>query len=669
VQVDDEDEMERIARNINHDQIYEEFRELSQTLFNQHWDSFVDTEKFEKLKAGKQKQLSVHSILMPSVLDGFKSVTIVSANFTDSMVYRLWSAKGVDFREDRRLTSALRFQEHTNGHLITIKYADEGSWSKYRRVTKLDPAKDKKATVMDAIVQAAKATFSDKAFVWQANIDVPDTLFNSAGERLPNAPHGLNSYSEINNIVFLSSLNPAPDHFRFLETQGISGPEVRRAIYHEALYQSVNRTSIRDPKNIEPKTVIVPDISAAEYLNGLFPGSRIEKLETDIPKLGRPKTGRPRKHQSDKERKAQYRQREKQKLLNDLFQLKDGPYPIEGELGNGEAKAWDEMGIRFYTSFVPEPLTMTVYRDVDSNSNPVGYVDFDNFEVFCSLLESLHDHSVENKEANFLMSPAIFDPNHPDREGTKRRGLKNIRYLRHIWFDFENGKLKPEDVAELFPLNQMVIFNTYNHTADAPRFRVIFPTGQHVNREAYEAVWYDFAAKLRHAGYTVRNNDQKTSKSSRPSGLDVSKKSAASLFYAPCQAKNPADSFFHYYSEAPRQLLEPFLWLENSVVQFRAPFIPKDPTFNDGREINQRKVDLVAVAQATNQWQQSRAHPGTGNDSFFNYALSLRSAGMSLDEIDKKLEEQAQFGRSPDEREKQIGSIMESLQPRYRKTG
>ena len=376
VKVADEDEMERIARNKDHDEIYEKFRELSQTLLNQHWDSFVDTEKFEKLKAGKQDQLSVHSVLMPSVLDGFKSVTIASANFTDTMVYRLWSAKGVDFREDRALTSSLQFREHTNGHLITIKYADESSWSKYRRLTKLDPAKDQEATVMDAIVQAAKATLSDKAFVWQANKDVPDTLFDGNGERLPNVPHGLNSYSHINNVVFLSSLNPASDHFRFLKTQGISGPEVRRAIYHQALYQSVMRTSIRDPKNIEPKTVIVPDISAAEYLNGLFPGSRIEKLETDIPMLERPKTGRPRKYQSDKERKAQYRQRQKQKLLNELFQLKEGPYPIEGELGNGEARVRDEMGIRLYTSFVPEPLTgRCIGTNIPTNRLDISIVD------------------------------------------------------------------------------------------------------------------------------------------------------------------------------------------------------------------------------------------------------------------------------------------------------
>ena len=202
--------MERIAQNKDHDEVYEAFRELAQTLLNQHWDSFVETEKLEKLKAGKQEQLSVHSVLMPSVLDGFKSVVMASANFTDSMVYRLWSAKGVDFREGRALTSSLQFQEHTNGHLVTIKYADESSWSRHRRLTKLAPGTDQNSTVMDAIVQAAKATFSDKAFVWQANKDVPDTLFDGAGDRLPNAPHGLNCFSHINNVCFSIVIKSTP---------------------------------------------------------------------------------------------------------------------------------------------------------------------------------------------------------------------------------------------------------------------------------------------------------------------------------------------------------------------------------------------------------------------------------------------------------------------------
>jgi hypothetical protein len=146
--------------------------------------------------------------------------------------------------------------------------------------------------------------------------------------------------------------------------------------------------------------------------------------------------------------------------------------------------------------------------------------------------------------------------------------LKNIQYLHHIWFDFENGELKPNEMAELFPLNQMFVFNSYNHTADAPRFRVIFPTSQRLTSEAYEAVWDNVAAKLKDAGYWVGNNDQRTSRNFRPSGLDVTKRTPTSIYYAPCQAKNAADSFFRYYGEAPRQLLNPMVWIENSVYNF-----------------------------------------------------------------------------------------------------
>jgi hypothetical protein len=105
IEIADQDGMERVAQNKDHDEIYEVFRELAHTLLNQHWDSFVDTEKFEKLKAGKEKYLSVHSVLMPSVLDGFRSVVMASANFRDTMVYQLWGARCISYGVQKELIS------------------------------------------------------------------------------------------------------------------------------------------------------------------------------------------------------------------------------------------------------------------------------------------------------------------------------------------------------------------------------------------------------------------------------------------------------------------------------------------------------------------------------------------------------------------------------------
>ena len=60
-------------------------------------------------------------------------------------------------------------------------------------------------------------------------------------------------------------------------------------------------------------------------------------------------------------------------------------------------------------------------------------------------------------------------------------------------------------------------------------------------------------------------------------------------------------------------------------------------------------------------WRQSRKYPDEGNDRFFNFAVSLRSAGMSALEIEVKLREEATFGRSAYQRRAQIPSIMSTL--------
>jgi len=111
-------------------------------------------------------------------------------------------------------------------------------------------------------------------------------------------------------------------------------------------------------------------------------------------------------------------------------------------------------------------------------------------------------------------------------------------------------------------------------------------------------------------------------------------------------------------------LLDPALWIDNSVVPFRTPFIPKDRSFNDQREINQQKVE-----QATMEWRNSSHHKGEGDHRFWLYALALRAAGMTFSDIEHKLKDEAQYGRSPDERRSQIQSVMKSLQQAYGKTG
>jgi hypothetical protein len=52
-----------------------------------------------------------------------------------------------------------------------------------------------------------------------------------------------------------------------------------------------------------------------------------------------------------------------------------------------------------------------------------------------------------------------------------------------------------------------------------------------------------------------------------------------------------------------------------------------------------KTVDQAAVERATWLWRESPKYPGEGDRRFFEYALSLRSAGMSSDDIERMLQD------------------------------
>lgn len=316
----------------------------------------------------------------------------------------------------------------------------------------------------------------------------------------------------------------------------------------------------------------------------------------------------------------------------------------------------DEKGIEVITNFDPHlPCYGTLYRDKKSKT-PLGYLSGGNTELFLGFLQHLHIRTVESKEASLLISPAIFDANHPEAEGSTQRGLKNIVAMRHVWMDFEDGDLRPEDIAELFPHTRLAVFNTYNHTGEDPRFRVAIPFEQAISSDDYAVLYDNIIAKIVDAGYSVGK-----SQGGMRSGLDVSKKTPTSLFYLPCQAKELSHSFFRDYNDDKREMLDPMKWINNTVVHF-----PEVDASTQPRQT--RKVDETAVAEATRMWRESRQYPGEGNTRFFEYAVSLRTAGMSLDETELKLAEEAKSGRSPRERVSQIPSVMATLRSPIRKS-
>jgi hypothetical protein len=316
--------LEGKGRNQDEDELLGHLSETIRILTNSNWLAYVNTEQYERLCRGEIKTLAFHSILKPQVIDGFGSVFMAAANFEDTALYGLWS-QSMQFERDHKFSKSLRFSQHENGNLITIYYAVNDQWS--RKLLETTAGPNETRNVRDHLIDATKQLFGKDPFLWQANKSLQQNPFGTNAHRLPNKPHGLNSYANIHNIAFLSSLNPATDHFKFLQTQGLSGDDVRTAIYYAGAYQSAMRTSIRDPGNLQPKRIVVPDRGLAEYLHKLFPGSRLERLDVGIPIITRRKTGRPGKYGSNRERVAAQRQKIKQKkiqiLVDQLLFLKN----------------------------------------------------------------------------------------------------------------------------------------------------------------------------------------------------------------------------------------------------------------------------------------------------------------------------------------------------------
>src|SRR5262249_43031069 len=158
---------------------------------------YVNIEQYERLCRGEIKTLASHSVLKPQLIHGFASVFMAAANFEDTALYKLWS-QSMQFEPDHEFSKSLRFCQHENGNLITIYYAVDDQWS--RKLLETTAGPDDTRNVRDHLIEATKQLFGKDPFLWQANANFREDPFSN-NQRLPNKPHGLNSYANIHNIA------------------------------------------------------------------------------------------------------------------------------------------------------------------------------------------------------------------------------------------------------------------------------------------------------------------------------------------------------------------------------------------------------------------------------------------------------------------------------------
>ncbi|KDM66634.1 DEAD/DEAH box helicase family protein [Acidiphilium sp. JA12-A1] len=666
-------EMHRNKANVPE---YAAIRDLLNKVLAPHWHVHVLDSQYCSLIDGKSDglRLLAFAILSPSLLDGYASATIMGACFKEAALYHLWRLQGVEFRPHTKIQSRLRYMQHNNCDLLTIRYVVDQGWSKRLRdaavptseLTAVEEGAEAKR-LLDHVVKTITTAFNGQPYAWMGNTDQPDDLFGGQAVRLPNSPHGLNEFQHIHNIAVVSALNPPPAHFAFLRSVGLSAEEVKRAGYWQSVYQAVMRSSLRNLGDRTKKTVIVMDRPTADWLAGLFPGCRVERLDCGVKMQEARKPGRPRKHLHDADRKAAFRDRYRRELTEALDAMKVQQTDRIHCLPDDLRESFDQCvrlreqrattGSNAGLPAIGGSLFSSIFAATACAFMPVGEID-----EFVDLLKWFHSHQHPSKDDNWLISPATFEASAASKT---QRGLANVREIWGIWLDNDGGDLTPDAFAALFPRLRMVIYNTYSSTSAAPRWRVFIPTTMSMPVAVFTAILDIMMRKLNEHGFWSDKQlaDGRPRKDPRRHGFDSTKLVPTSLFYLPCQAQDPADSFFLDYNGKCRNPLDPYEWAEFAARAARpapeptATVVKLTPATNEDAAPTTSPEEVREAAIAT--WR--RASKGHGHNEFFKLGRALRNSGMPLDEVRAMMESEAAFARSPDERRRQITGIMHAL--------
>lgn len=629
--------LRKIARNPRGDEIWSRFKGFVERVLSPHWDVFALKSNYNALLSGdgSTRQVVTHSILKPSIFDGYKQVILASALFTESTLFKLWTAQGLRLEPvAAAMQEGLRYRQHDNGALITIRYLLDRDWSKSLRDKPIClDGEEMPRTLRDRLPGLIGAAHGGEPFAWMGNTDIGDDYFGSTEAiRLPNSPHGLNGFQHLHHVVVLSALNARSAHFRFMETRGIAGEELRTASYRSAVYQAAMRISIRNPANVTPKSVTVMDAATAHWLGELFPGSRVETLSNSALAIPGGAVGRPRKHASGADRVRAHRWRRCNREWLDRF-------------SNGSEGSLPSFGTAYATIYDTDPLL---------------YLEGESLDAFIAFLREAHARVVPAKQANFLLSPAHFEPT--TSECDTRRGLANIRHVNGIWLDNDWGDLGHEDFALLFPQLRMVVWNTYSSTPERPRWRCFIPTTAAMSVEEHARLIQKIVMVLRHNGFSTLDEGVGNPHKMKRHGFDTGKFTAAALFYAPCQAAIPEHSFFVDYGGGCRSPLDVRQMLENDFITFAV----KERLHNtgDGSACDEMPINASVsvesdVSLAIDRWRD--APQGQGHRAFFRFACDLRRLGVDRERARHHLLREARHAHSPRDRQADLSQILPRL--------
>ena len=234
-----------------------------------------------------------------------------------------------------------------------------------------------------------------------------------------------------------------------------------------------------------------------------------------------------------------------------------------------------------------------------------------------------------------MYSPTLFAA---ELDPVKNRGKENALIMRGLILDIEHSAISPEEFPAIFPDLQMLIYSSFNHTKDNPRYRICIPTTHFVTPQINEVICWTLAHKLSKLGYGDKGSE-------RPHGLDTGKFDGTSMFYRP--SHRPGMFLNEHLTD--RQPLNPYQWIDQApseawlaaemveVVPQIAP--PDQPIATE--DTPERKA--ARIAGAVRHFRTTGLDEGRGRPKLYGLYMSLKDIGCSDYEASTIM-----YGETPD---------------------
>ncbi|WP_155773707.1 hypothetical protein [Methylorubrum extorquens] len=643
--------LEKTARNENKDTIVGSVRDLARILLSTRYDSYVNLEKFSALRSSKSVDgnISVFSLFKPTFLSEFKRVTIAAARFEETFTYHWWSRCGVNWKKSSELAPDGVTQVHPFNPSVTIHYGYKTRYSKHMR--------NQLGREATPIIDAAKKLLGKQSYVRVENNDVKllSPLMRLSGDHLiPGISHGLNCYQGIHHAAVIIANNQTPQAAKFLtEFCGFDADRQFTAFTNHSVYQAICRTSIRTNESSRNMTWIVASKETADWLNLVFPGSRVQALGLIQPKKKRP--GRTRTSKSDNERKNKSRNN----LKAELSLAGDFAHQLHESICNDiiPLDKCDDLAIKDISHFVAKFRASIFNNYYDTSPRAICRTE----ARFISYLKKHHMNRYIAKNEIPCVSGAMFASN---GDSSSSRGTDNVKFVRGMWLDIENGTMTHEEFADAFPHIQFAAYNTFSHTREKPRYRIYIPTNRVMTDVEYRSLFNEIVYVLESKGFRRGNRYAEgcsVGPLSKYHGIDHRPQPCA-VFALPCQAQARADSFFKEYKSDNRHPLDVNAWMLNSIApDYSNGFNPSAYMPIEGDDDTITIEQRAGIDACMAEWYRVGVMPGEGDAEIFALFQSLRALRVNPLVMSECLIKAARSASSPNDRDKQVKRLMRKL--------